>query len=82
MSINTHCQALLQWSKHNEQQLHIHVILKSLGKQNPNVGKPKERERERERSIIFKKVILAATYNFQQGKNSLKTPKNSPQFSA
>jgi len=46
-------------------------------------GNPKrEREREREISISFKKVILAATYNFQQGKNSLKTPKNSPQFSA
>jgi hypothetical protein len=47
MSRNTHCQTLLQWNKHNEQQSHIHVILRNLDNQpgkNPNVGKPEERE--------------------------------------
>jgi hypothetical protein len=60
---NTHCQALLQQNKHNEQQLHIQVILKNLGNQpgkNPNVGKPKERED----FISFKKDISATTIQF------------------
>jgi diadenosine tetraphosphate (Ap4A) HIT family hydrolase len=57
MSRNTHCQALLQWNKHNEQQLHIHVILRNLGNRpgkTPMWGNPeREREREREREILL-----------------------------
>jgi hypothetical protein len=46
MSKNTHCQALLQRNKHNEQQSHPCNTQKfrQPAKENPNVGKPKERE--------------------------------------
>jgi diadenosine tetraphosphate (Ap4A) HIT family hydrolase len=63
MSISTLCQELLQWNKHNDQQLHNHVILRSLGKQlgkTPMWGNPK-RERVRERFISLKKVISTTT---------------------
>jgi hypothetical protein len=78
MSRNTHCQALLQQNKHNEQQSHIHVMLRNLGNQpgkTPMWGNPK-----RERFISFRKVLSATTYNFYQGKNSLTTPKTIPNF--
>ena len=70
MSINTHCQALLQWNKHNEQHLHIHAILRNLGNRPgkiPMQGSPKRE--------IYWLQESSTTYNFQQGKNSLTTPK-------
>jgi hypothetical protein len=61
MSRNTHCQTLLQWNKHNEQQLHIHVKLRNLGNQpgkTPMWGNPK---REREILLASGKYISKIT---------------------
>jgi diadenosine tetraphosphate (Ap4A) HIT family hydrolase len=61
MSRNTHCQALLQRNKHNEQQSHIHVIVRNLGNQpgkTPMWGNPK-RERD---FISFRKVYQRQNY--------------------
>jgi hypothetical protein len=73
MSINTHCQELFQWNKDNEQQSHIHEILRNLGNKlgkTPMWGNP-ERERERERDFIsFRKVYQRQYYIFQQEKST------------
>jgi hypothetical protein len=72
MSRNTHCQALLQRNKHNEQQSHIHVILRNLGNQSGKTAMWGNPKRERD-FISFGKVISTASYNFQQENTSYNT---------
>jgi diadenosine tetraphosphate (Ap4A) HIT family hydrolase len=64
MRKNTHCEELLQRNKHNEQQSHIHVILRNLGNQpgkTPMWGNPK---RERERVYLLHESISTKKLQF------------------
>jgi hypothetical protein len=73
MSINTHCPILLQKNKHNEQQSHIHVILKNLGNQpgkTPKWGNPK-RERD---FISFRKDVSTMRLHLNPKQNHLHHP--------
>jgi hypothetical protein len=73
MSRNTHCQALLQRNKHNEQQSHIHVILRNLGNQpgkTPMWGNPK---REREILLASGKIYQQQDYIYSQEKTTYST---------
>jgi hypothetical protein len=73
MSINTHCQALLQWNKHNEQQLHIHVKLRNLGNQRGKTPIWENSERERD-FISFRKDISATKLQFSAREIHLQHP--------
>jgi len=69
MSRNTHCQALLQRNKHNEQQSHIHVILRNLGNQpgkTPMWGNPKREILLASGKYISSKITFSSQENHLQ----------------